>query len=87
MKNTHRGALILVKLQASAGSIQVPYELIKIVLTEYPAFKSLVKMIQEQPAAAVIIALISEKNKLREKQQKGRVYMWCVARFGTICTI
>ena len=30
-------------------------------------------MIQEQAAVAVIIALISEKNKLREKRQKGRV--------------
>ena len=44
-------------------------------------------MVQEQAAAAVIIALISEKNKLREKKQKERVYMWCVAWFGTICTI
>ena len=79
--------LILVKLQASAGSIQVPYELIKIVLTEYPAFKSLVKMIQEQAAAAVIIALIHEKSKSRENKRKERVYMWCLARFGTICTI
>ena len=33
------------------------------VLTEYSAFRSLSKMIREQAAAAVIIALISEKNK------------------------
>ena len=30
-------------------------------------------MIQEQAAAAVIIALISEKNKSRKKRQKRRV--------------
>ena len=44
-------------------------------------------MIQEQAAAAVIIALIHEKSKSRENKRKERVYMWCGARFGTICTI
>ena len=40
------------------------------VLTEYSAFRSLSKMIREQAAAAVIIALISEKNKSRENGKK-----------------
>ena len=44
-------------------------EFMKVVLTEYSAFKSSSKVIQEQ-AAAVIIALISEKNKLRKKRRK-----------------
>ena len=49
--------------------IQVVHtEFIKVVLTEYSAFKSSSKMIQEQAAAAVIIALISEKNKSRKKR-------------------
>ena len=39
-------------------------------LTEYSAFKNSSKMIQEQAAAAVNIALISEKNKSREKGKK-----------------
>ena len=47
-------------------------EFIKVVLTEYSAFKSSSKMIQEQAAAAVIIALISEKNKSREKGEKKK---------------
>ena len=47
--------------------IQVVHtEFIKVVLTKYSAFKSSSKMIQEQAAAAVIIALISEKNKSRK---------------------
>ena len=45
-------------------------EFIKVVLTEYSAFKSSSKMIQEQAAAAVIIALISEKNKSRDKKRE-----------------
>ena len=49
--------------------IQVVHtEFIKVVLTKYSAFKSSSKMIQEQAAAAVIIALISEKNKSRKKR-------------------
>ena len=36
---------------------------IKVVLIKYSAFKSSSKVIQEQAALAVIIALISEKNK------------------------
>ena len=36
---------------------------------EYSAFKSSSKMIQELAAAAVIIALISEKNKSRKKRE------------------
>ena len=49
--------------------IQVVHtEFIKVVLTEYSAFKSSSKMIQEQAATAVIIALISEKNESREKR-------------------
>ena len=44
--------------------IQVVHtEFIKVVLTEYSAFKSSGKMIQKQAAEAVIIALIYEKNK------------------------
>ena len=51
--------------------IQVVHtEFIKVVLTEYSAFKSSSKMIQEQAAAAVIIALISEKNKSRKNIKK-----------------
>ena len=42
----------------------------KLVLTDYSAFKNSRKMIQEQAAAAVIIALFSEKNKSREKGKK-----------------
>ena len=38
---------------------------------EYSAFKSSSKMIQELAAAAVIIALISEKNKSRKKRGKS----------------
>ena len=51
--------------------IQVVHtELIKVVLIEYSAFKSSSKMIQELAAAAVIIALISEKNKSKKKRGK-----------------
>ena len=39
------------------------------VRTEYSAFKSSSKMIQEQAAAVVIIVLISEKN---DSGQKGK---------------
>ena len=45
-------------------------EFIKVVLTEYSAFKSSSKMIQKQAAAAVIITLISKKNKSRKKRKK-----------------
>ena len=38
----------------------------------HPAFTSSSEMIQEQAAAAVIIALISEKNKSREKGEKKK---------------
>ena len=40
--------------------------------TEYSAFKSSSKMIQEQAAATVCIAVISEKNKSREKGKKEK---------------
>ena len=54
--------------------IQVVHtELIKVVRTEYSAFKSLSKMIQEKAAAAVVIAIISKKNKSRKKRQKRKV--------------
>ena len=43
---------------------------IKNVFTEYSAFKSSSKMLQDQTAAAVIIALIFEKNKSRKKRKK-----------------
>ena len=50
--------------------IQVVHtDFIKVVLTEYSASKSLSKMIQEQAAAVIIIALISEKNKSRKKRK------------------
>ena len=39
--------------------------------TRDTAFKILSKMSQEQAAAAVIIALIPQKNKSRKKRQKG----------------
>ena len=45
-------------------------EFMKVVRTDYSAFKSSGKMIQEQAAAAVTIALISEKNKSRKKRKK-----------------
>ena len=45
-------------------------EFIKVVLTEYSAFMSSSKMIQEQAVVAVIMAPISEKNKSRKKGQK-----------------
>ena len=52
-------------------NIQVVHtEFIKVVRTYYSAFKSSSKMIQEQTAAAVIIPLISEKNKSRKSQKK-----------------
>ena len=44
----------------------------KVVPTDYSVFKSPRKMIQEQAAAALTIALISEKNKSR-KNAKMRV--------------
>ena len=54
--------------------IQVVHtEFIKVVRTEYSTFKSSRKMIQEQAAVAVIVALIFEKNKSSEKRQKRRV--------------
>ena len=44
--------------------IQVVHtEFMKVARTDYSAFKSSRKMIQKQAAAAVTIALISEKNK------------------------
>ena len=47
--------------------IQVVHtEFIKVVCTDYLAFKSSNKMIQEQSPATAIIALISEKNKSRK---------------------
>ena len=49
--------------------IQVVHtEFIKVVRSDYSGFKSSSKLIQEQ--AAVIIALISEKNKSRKNRQK-----------------
>ena len=51
--------------------IQVVHtEFQKNVPTEYSAFKSSIKMIQEQAVAAVIFPLISEKSKSREKVKK-----------------
>ena len=54
-------------------NVQVVHtELIKVVRTDYSAFKSSSKMIQEQATVAVIIALISEKNKSRKKRKKEK---------------
>ena len=52
------------------------YTIIQVVHAElikmfYSTFKSSSKMIQELDAAAVIIALISEKNKSRKKRVRG----------------
>ena len=48
--------------------IQVVHtDFIKVLLTEYSVFKSASKMIQKQVAAAVIIALTSEKNNSMKK--------------------
>ena len=44
----------------------------KVVLTEYSAFKSSSKIIQEQAATAIIIALISRKAS-QGKREKRRV--------------
>ena len=54
----------------------------KVVLPENSAFKNSSKMIRKQAAALIIIALISEKNKLREKRKKGRVCvkLWLKSR-------
>ena len=38
---------------------------IKVVITDYSAFQSLSKMIQEQAAAAIIITLISNNSALQ----------------------
>ena len=54
--------------------IQVAHtQFIKVVLTEYSAFKSSRKMIQKQAAEAVLIALISEKNKSKKKDKERRI--------------
>ena len=45
-------------------------EFIKVLRTDYSAFKGSSKMIQEQAAAAVIVALISEKNKSIKNRKK-----------------
>ena len=51
--------------------IQVVHtEFIRVVLTEYSAFKSSCKMIQEEAAAAVTTVLISEKNESRKRKKK-----------------
>ena len=51
--------------------IQVVHtEFTKVVLTEYSAFKSSIKMIPEQAAVSAVIALFSEKNKSRKKGKK-----------------
>ena len=42
----------------------------KVICTDYSAFKSSSEMIQEQAAATVTIALISEKNKSRKNRKK-----------------
>ena len=47
-------------------------EFIKVVRTDYSAFKSSSKMIQEQAVAAVIIVLTSEKNKSRKNRKKKK---------------
>ena len=47
-------------------------EFMKVVRTDYSAFKSSGKMIQEQAAATVTIALISEKNKPRKNRKKKK---------------
>ena len=70
--------------------IQVVHtKFIKVVLTEYLAFNSLSKMIQEQAAAVIIITLISEKNKSRKKRKKKRrvcVKLWLKQAFsGEAC--
>ena len=46
-------------------------EFTKIILTKYSAFKSSGKLIKEQ-VAAVIIALISEKNKSMKKRKRKK---------------
>ena len=57
--------------------IQVVYtEVIKVVLTEYSAFKSSSKIIQDHAAAVVIIALIAEKNNSRKKRPKKNESRW-----------
>ena len=54
--------------------IQVVHtKFMKVARTDYSAFKSSRKMIQKQAAAAVTVALISEKNKWKKKRKKESV--------------
>ena len=63
------------KFHCAYTIIQVVHtEFIEVILTEYSAFKSSSKIIREQAASAIIIALISEKNKSRKKK-KSRSYI------------
>ena len=54
----------------------VHIKFMKIILTDYSALKSSSKMIQEQAAAAVIIALISENKQVRENETKKEESVW-----------
>ena len=45
---------------------------IKVVLTDYSAFKGSSKIIQEQAAAAIVLTLISEKKQVKKKREKKR---------------
>ena len=51
----------------------VHIKFIKIVLKDYSAFRCSSKTISEQATPALIIALISEKNKSRKKEKKRRI--------------
>ena len=58
--------------------IQVVHtEFIKVVLTDYSAFKSLSKMIQEQTIAVIIITLISERRVCVKTWLKRRKMKLC----------
>ena len=57
--------------------IQVVHtEFIKVVLTKYSAFKSPSKMIQEEAAVAIIIAVISEKKSQEKIDKKKQESSW-----------
>ena len=60
----------LSNFQGVYAIIQVVHtKFINVVLTDYSAFNSPSKMIQEQAAAAVIITLISKKKQVKKKKK------------------
>ena len=52
------------------------YTIIQVVFTDYLAFKSSSKMIQEEAVASIIIVLISEKTNSRKKRKEREEPLW-----------